>query len=356
MVLRNKPDTGKAMERISAWLEHEIIDRVPVQFHRQDMTHKIDQSIAGWDSLKARWFDSEYQVNRFIHSTMDREFLAESFPVFWPNLGPDIFAALYGHELEYTEETSYAIHSSDPIPELLAQLVLSTENPYFKKLEEMTELALEMSEERYFVGYSDFHPGFDTVAAWRDPETLCLDIITDPEGVKQLLKKATDDFQYVYDHFHKILRKNHQPSVNWMEVPASGRFHVPSCDFAALISQVDFSDFYLPLLQEEVRRMDYNVFHLDGPGVAKNIDAILSIPEINAVQWVQGVGDDQPIEQWKPLIKKIQSAGKSVQVFLQPEELIGFMSDMKPEGILLSIPSSGHEEELSMLRLIETWI
>jgi len=228
MILKTKPDAAKSFERISAWLGHEIIDSVPVQFHRQDMTNKIDKSISGWDSLKARWFDSEYQVNRFIKSILDREFLAESFPVFWPNLGPDIFAALYGLELEYAEETSYAIHNNDPISDLLKKLELCKENLYFKKLEEMTALALEMSDERYFVGYSDFHPGFDTVAAWRNPETVSLDILMDPEGVKQLLKKSTDDFQSVFDHFHNILRKHNQPSVNWMEVPTKGKFHVPS--------------------------------------------------------------------------------------------------------------------------------
>ncbi len=355
LFLKTKPDTSKAFERIKAWLAHDIIDRVPVQFHRQDMTKKIDKAISGWDSMKARWFDSEYQINRFIKSLETREFLAESFPVFWPNLGPDVFAALYGIELEYAEETSYAIHSNDPIPELGNKLELSPENPYFKKLEEMTELALEMSDGRFFIGYSDFHPGFDTVAAWRNPETVCLDILLDPEGLKQLLKKSTDDFQTVFDHFHNLLSKHGQPSVNWMEVPTSGKFHVPSCDFASLISQEDFNEFYLPLLQEEVKQMDYNVFHLDGRGVAKNIDSILSIPEIDAIQWVQGVGKDQAIEPWKPLINKIQAAGKSVQVFLQPNELDGFMSDMNPEGIMLTIPSSGHHEEIAMLQKIGKW-
>ena len=80
LFLKTKPDTSKAFERIKAWLAHDIIDRVPVQFHRQDMTKKIDKAISGWDSMKARWFDSEYQINRFIKSLETREFLAESFP------------------------------------------------------------------------------------------------------------------------------------------------------------------------------------------------------------------------------------------------------------------------------------
>lgn len=355
MHLKNKPEAEKAFERIDAWLENAIIDRVPVQFHRHDMSLKIDKA-SGWDSLKARWFDSEYQVTRYIDSIEGRNFLAESFPVFWPNLGPDVFAAFYGIELDYTEDSSYAIHSKEPIPDLTDRLVFSKENGYFKKLEEMTELALEMSEERYFVGYSDFQPGFGAVAAWRNPESLCLDIIMEPDGVKQMLEIATQDFQHIFDHFHHLLKKKNQPSINWMEIPTYGKFHVPSCDFAALISEEDFIEFNLPLLQEEVKKMDYNVFHLDGPGVARHIDPILAINEIDAIQWVQGAGNSNPIEQWKPLIRKIQSAGKSVVVMLQPGELTGFMSDMKPEGIMLCIPSSGQEPEQHMLKQISKWV
>ena len=38
-----------------------------------------------------------------------RRFLAETFPVFWPNLGPEIFAAFFGSELVFQETTSYAV-------------------------------------------------------------------------------------------------------------------------------------------------------------------------------------------------------------------------------------------------------
>ncbi len=355
MHLKNKPDAEKAFERINAWMKQGIIDRVPVQFHRHDMSLKIDKS-SGWDSLKERWFDSEYQVARYIDSIEGRSFLAESFPIFWPNLGPDVFSAFYGIELGYTEDSSYAIHSKDPTPDLLNRLDLSVENAYFKKIEEMTKLALEMSEGRYFVGYTDLQPGLDTVAAWRNPETLCVDIIMDPDGVKKMLKKATQDFQHIYDHYHNLLKKNDQPSVNWMEIPTSGKFYVPICDFSSLISTEYFTEFALPFIEEQVKQMDYNVFHLDGPGVARHIDHILSIKEIDAIQWVQGAGNNNPIEQWKPLIRKIQSAGKSVVVYLQPGELTGFISDMKPEGIMLSIPSSGQEPEQRMLKQISKWV
>ena len=80
-----------------------------------------------------------------------------------------------------------------------------------------------------------------------------------------------------------------------------------------------------------------NIFHLDGRGVARHLDAILELPNVNAIQWVQGVGLDQPILQWTPLIRKIQAAGKSVVVDLTVQELEPFIDAVAPEGILLCL-------------------
>lgn len=54
MILINKPDADIALERFKAWLNHAIIDRVPVQFHRHNMTTKVDNNLVNWDSLKTR--------------------------------------------------------------------------------------------------------------------------------------------------------------------------------------------------------------------------------------------------------------------------------------------------------------
>ncbi len=82
-----------------------------------------------------------------------------------------------------------------------------------------------------------------------------------------------------------------------MGIPSYGRMHIPSCDFANLISPAMVRQFGLPILQRKVRTMTHNVFHVDDKRIARHLDTILSVPEVHAIQWVQGVGDDQPIMQ-----------------------------------------------------------
>ena len=101
--------------------------------------------------------------------------------------------------------------------------------------------------------------------------------------------------------------------------------------------------------------MDHNIFHVDGKFVARHIDIILELPHLNGIQWVQGMGTDQPILQWAPFIRKVQAAGKSVVVELETSELEGFIESVEPEGILLCLGSESEEEEEAILKRVEKW-
>ena len=148
---------------------------------------------------------------------------------------------------------------------------------------------------------------------------------------------ANVNFLPTFDYYDNLLKAHGQMSVTWMGIPSGGKMHIPSCDFTSLVSRAAFDEFFLPSLLNEVRHMTHNIFHLDGKGLLRHLDRILEIPEINAIQWVQGVGDDQPIMQWLPVIGKIQDAGKGVVVDLQLSELEPFIAAMRPEGLYLCI-------------------
>ena len=70
--------------------------------------------------------------------------------------------------------------------------------------------------------------------------------------------------------------------------------------------------------------------------------------------FIQGMGTDTPILQWVPLIKKIQSAGKSLMVDLQVEELEDFIKAMDPKGLMLCIPAD-EAIQPDIIKRIEKW-
>ncbi|NDJ75234.1 MAG: hypothetical protein GYB65_03155 [Chloroflexi bacterium] len=354
--LEGKPDFEMAMQRIYAWYQGEILDRVPVRFmaHNAAFNLGTEDGSRSPEEQKTRWFEVERRVTEYAQSIKGKRFYGETFPIFDPNLGPDVYAAFYGSELTFGEVTSW----SHPIVnewDDMAGLQLDMHNEYFTTVEDLMRCAIEVGQGQFLVGYTDLHPGVDCAAAWRGGERLCLDLYDNPEQARQLIAIAYADFHTIFDHFDAILKAAWLPSVCWMGIPSFGKFHVPSCDFSNMISPAHFAEYSLPKLRQEVLPISHNVYHVDGRGVARHLDQILAIPQITGIQWVQGMGTDYPIMQWVPLIQKVQAAGKGVIVDLQAHELEAFLDAVDPTGIFLWVGTEDEDEQRAIIKRLEKW-
>jgi len=112
MELEGKPDLEEAFSRVEAWFNHEKLDRPLVRFSEHNAEFASSRPLDGynWPDLKARWFDAEFQVDQFMESIRGRTFHGETFPMFFPNLGPNVYAAFHGLELEFGGVTSWIRH------------------------------------------------------------------------------------------------------------------------------------------------------------------------------------------------------------------------------------------------------
>ena len=206
--IEEMPQFEMALKRVNAWYESEIIDRPPVRFIAHNAflnAAKQDISNLSAKEREAWWFDVELQVDLFLKSIEGVRFHAETFPVFFPNLGPDIYAAFYGSQLIFGEVTSWSVPLVTDWRQM-EDLTLDMGNQYFLKIEQLTRHALERCQGKFLVGYTDLHPGLDCAAAWRDPMQLCFDMIDHPVFVKRLIDIAIQDFQRIYDHFDNMLK------------------------------------------------------------------------------------------------------------------------------------------------------
>ncbi len=349
-----KPDFTECMKRVYAWYEGEIIDRVPVRFSAHNAQFETTDAERRWSSLKERWYDAEYQVEHFAASLAPR-LLGETFPVFWPNLGPNVFAAILGGgELGFGEVTSW-LHPVLESPEEAEKIRWRGDSEYLKKLLELTDCALERCDHRFMVGYTDIHPSLDCLDALRGTETLCMDMYDDPEAVLALTERCFAPLEGAMRLFHDRLKAKKQLSVTWMNIPSYDTMHIPSCDLGSMISRAHFDTFSMPYILRETLLFTHNIFHMDGKGVAKHLDSLLQAERIQAIQWVQGVGEDRPIAQWVPLIQKIQHAGKGVVVDLHLSELEDFMSCMSPKGIYLCIDETDPLIQQRVLKRLLAW-
>jgi hypothetical protein len=325
------------------------IDRIRTHYHeywnRENRDRPIiaayapRERVAGpsWSSevpLRDRWMDVE-QVVRMARTRIERtEYLGEAFPAYCPDLGPDFLGAILGCDLEFGEATSW----SHPIVKdwkIHPDLTFDPASPWWRKMVELTEAALMDSKGDYFVGVTDLHAGMDGIVSLRGPERVCMDLFDEPDEIVRRNWQVLDVFRKVFDGLEGLISSKQTGSTNWMGLLHPGREYVTSCDFSCLISEDDFETFVVPELLAELSFLDASIFHLDGPGALRHLDRLLRIPELDGIQWVPGAGQ-KPMREWMPVLRRIQDAGKLLQLNIEPEDLLPLCEGLRPEGVQLN--------------------
>jgi hypothetical protein len=119
-----------------------------------------------------------------------------------------------------------------------------------------------------------------------------------------------------------------------------------------MVSSKAFRDFFLPPLVETMRTVDHRIYHLDGPGAIHHLDTLLELPELHAIQWVPDAGVTGRIMQWVPLIKRVQSKGKGIVVYVGPEEVESLLREVRPEGLCISTNCGTEAEARELLKFV----
>ncbi|NLD73724.1 MAG: hypothetical protein GX649_13545 [Chloroflexi bacterium] len=355
-MLELKPDVERTMERMEAFWEREILDRPLVQY---TVARPPEEQVPVPESHHAtpdeRWLDVDYQTRLRVANLSNRYYPADQLPAAYPNLGPEIFSALYGCPIHFGD---YGTSWTDPILDDWAQaddLRLNWESPYLRTLHEMTDALLEAGRGRFITGMADWHPGGDAVAAFRDPQNLAVDLITHPEEVKALLGRLEADYFTVYDVFYDKLRAAGQPITTWLPLASDGRYYVPSNDFSCMISEAMFAEFFYQGIVNECRFLDRSIYHLDGPNALRHLDALMAIPELDALQWVPGAGNEGFVR-WIDVYRRAQAAGKGLWISCGLDEVPDVMAALDSHGVCLAVhgvPTLEAGEEL--LRRAEDW-
>ena len=351
-----KPDYEKSRQRIEAFWERDLLDRPVVQFSLDKPVEKQVPLPASHHATSAeRWLDTTYQIELAQARLANQEFLGDTLPIAYPNLGPEVLASFYGCPIRFGD---YGTSWTEPVLHDWAdvdRVRLDWQSPYLLRLHEMTDALLEVGKGRFIVGMTDWHPGGDLVAAFRDPQNLAMDMILHLEEVKALLSRLETDYFQVYDVFYHKLRAAGQPITTWTPLICDGRYYVPSNDFSIMVSRRMYDEVFLPGIARECQFLDRSIYHLDGPGALRHLDSILDIAELDALQWVFGAGNEG-FHRWVHVYRRVQAAGKGIQVTCDIQEVSQVMETLSPRGLYLSVGGvSSREEGETLLRRLEQW-
>jgi hypothetical protein len=347
-------DWDKRLARVDAFWARAILDRPVVVARLPKASLVRPWPKRSYPTERARWMDVDYVVACALADVANHDYLGDALPTAWPNLGPEVFSAFFGTELEYGPDTSWSV------PNLLdwrnvEQVRFSKDNVYWSKLVEMTKALLEAGRNRFYTGMTDLHPGGDALVAFRDPGNMNIDMVEEEDAVRALLRRVTDTYLEVYDFYADWLVRERQAITNWTGIVSTKRHAVPSNDFSCMISKAMFDDVFLPGIIEECRHMDANIYHLDGPNALRHLDSLLAIAELDAVQWVYGAGNG-PGTKWMHVYKRCQKAEKGLQITMRLDEVDAYIAELRPEGLWIAFDGPCTRDGVeAAIRKIEKW-
>ena len=342
-------------ERYNAFWQCEIIDRplISITLPKKEEKEKPKKT---YPNFREKWLDIDYRAEQELNRVLNTNYMADALPIVFPDMGPEIFSAWCGCGYDFGETTTWSNPCIDDWEKDGEKAKLDMSHPLFKLTEQYTKALLEVGKNVFITGMTDYHAGGDHLAALRDPTNLAMDMLENVGYLKSELKKAEQDFFKVYDYYYKLLKEHNQPITGWLPLIADDRYHIPSNDFSCMISNQMFQDIFLEGIINECKRMDKNIYHLDGPGALKHLDCLLDIPELDAVQWVPGSGNEG-YHRWVQVYKKIQNKKKAIALYIDISELQSVFDTLKPEGIWFAqIKGIDSEHSASqVIKRIEQW-
>ncbi|RFC46517.1 MAG: hypothetical protein DUW69_001682 [Verrucomicrobia bacterium] len=330
------PEVARA--RYEAWWRCARVDRPPVSLWVKT-PHPLRAPRSTHATLRERWLDVEYQVDCALTGLETNPILGDTAPSYLPNVGPDLTSTLFGAELVFGENTSWCQHT---VPETADwERFIATppdfDNVYWRTIDAMITRAAERFEGRYYVAMPDLHGSFDILAGVRGPENVCLDLMDEPELVRRASLHASHAYVEAYRRLYQRLTALGQPSTTWCSYLHTGPAYIPSCDFWCLVSKEIAQEYVRPTIELEMAPLERSIFHLDGPQALHHLDLMLSLPGLNAVQWVFGSGHG-PAAKWIDVYRRCLAAGKALQILADdPADALTVLRELGPDGLWLTI-------------------
>lgn len=302
------------------------------------------------EKLVDRWMNIDYVIEKNRHAFSNTQYFGEGFPMLYPNLGPDILGAICGCDLEFGEDTSWAVHNVKDW-ETLPDITFNEDNIWWKRILQMTKDVVADAKNDYIAGIADLHPGSDALVSIRGPQEMCFDTIEYPELLKKFDKQVFEVYKQVYNRLYDLVSGNGNGISYWMGVWSDKRNYVVGSDFSCMVSPNTYEDLIAPSIEGEIAFLDQSVYHLDGPQALIHLDRILKMEKLNAVQWVYGAGQPSP-KHWIPTLLQIQNAGKCIDLYGPAEDLPEIMKYLKPEGFLYHCWCATPSDAVDLLKAV----
>jgi hypothetical protein len=365
MELSTKEDCQQAKDRINAWWNGEVIDRAvvmataPKAHVNVQEYHSLFSAVGATHAEMLDWFTNEEAViqrlEKYVHSTY---WGGEAIPYVLPvsvNLVA-ITAAYLGcpYHLFPGSNSAWA----EPVIsdwDHLQNFSFDPENEWWKISRKLLNALSARAQGQYYIGVPDLNGPGEMLALLRGTQTLAIDLLEhEPELFRGVIDQANFAWLRYWQASVGAIHQWVDGYMYWMGIWSDRPSIDLQNDFCCMISPKLFNEIFLPSLEQQTQWVERTIYHLDGPGAIRHLDALLSLPRLSGIQWVPGAGSP-PMSQWLPLLRRIQTKGKLLALNCEPWEVEALVTGLEPEGLLLSTSCASEEEARELLKKVNRW-
>ena len=351
-----RPDIDEVYDRLTTWWNGGDIGRPALQLmvKREEPLEQIPP-MAEPEGWVTHYSTSSFDYRLYLAATacVHTEYLAEAVPCTSPDLGPNCLALYLGCQGVEQPGTVWFEPCIDG-PEQ-ARFEYDADNYYWNYTWRLARELCRLGRGRFSVSFPDLIEGLDTLAAMRGTNQTLLDLVERPDWVQQALERITPLYFCYYDLLYDLIKDERGGSHFWAWAP--GRMAKFQCDFSAMISPAMFDEFMVPVLREMCQRVDYCMYHWDGPGAIPHHDHLLAIPELTMIQWTPGAGAPPVADKtWWPLYHKTVEAGKKVILLgvadVESARALAAEFGTKLKDFMISMRLDSREEARQVIELV----
>lgn len=343
-----RPDFPQVAQRWENWWRRTNRRPLIIPVSQNTASPMIHPVFSPWDkcfdklSQPAEWVACrDWQTDQFAY-------LGDALPSQRVDIGPVAIAAFLGAPMEVAQETQTTWHH--PIIEdwdRLPDLVIDPSAGWLKVVLDLCRQLGEQAAGRYLICTPDLSGPADILANLRGPERLCLDLLENPEAVKDLSARLVDAWADTYALIYDTILATGAGVCQWVSCWSSRPHTIPTCDFNALIGPAAFNEFCLPYYEAQANRLGRACFHLDGPDAARHGPA-LSRSRIPAIQYTPGAGTPSALAKLD-LFRMFQEAGQPIFIEAPFAEAERLCEELDPRGLAIRFFDAGPLSNITQL-------
>ncbi len=333
------PDFPAIARRFEAWWRHELIDRpIFIGETNADPSRPITRRLELLGD-PPKWFEAKVTDLRQTHRVGD------ALPSIRVDFGAVLLGALFGGQTRFSSDTTWTDAFINDDWTNAPDWNIPADHPWWILLQQLADAVARDAAGRYLLRTPDLGGSADVLLNLRGSSQLCMDAVEQPDRLIHAQESIYYAWRQAFARLYEIVLAHGAGLIHWLGIWSNRPYVIPSCDFNFMIGPAEFEKTCLPDIARQAATVGRAVFHLDGAGAARHVDALLDVPDIHAIQFTPGAGSPSTLA-WVDMFRRIQSKNRSLYIFCPIDEVVELCRYVEPAGLAIAVEGARSREHL----------